>query len=77
MTTAFQCKQCSKMWTRRTLLDDACPECEGEVTDITKTSRGQEFLSIVEMPAELLSLSLDQQFIYATGPSNILSRGDS
>lgn len=71
--TALQCKKCSKIWTRRTLLDDACPECKGEIIDITNTPNGQEFLRIIHMPAELLSLSQDQKNIYATGPTSIFT----
>jgi hypothetical protein len=63
------------MWTRGTLLQDACPECEGEVRDITNTSKGQMFLSIIAAPAELRSSSLKQQNIYATGPSLIFTGG--
>lgn len=71
--TALQCKQCSKVWTRRTLLDDACPECKGEVMDITHTPNGQKFLSIITIPAELRYGPMDNQQIYATGPSILLS----
>lgn len=73
--TALQCRKCSKVWTRRTLLDDACPECKGEIVDITNTSTGQEFLRIISAPAELRSDSLKHTNIYATGPS-MLFTGD-
>jgi len=71
--TAFQCTKCSAMWTRRTLLEDACPQCKGEIKDITDTPNGQEFLRIVETPVELRSSSLGNQNIYTTGPSSIFS----
>lgn len=73
--TALQCKQCSKIWTRRTLLDDACPECKGEIVDITHTATGKEFLRIISAPAELRSDSLKHTNLYTTGPS-ILFTGD-
>lgn len=69
--TALQCKQCSKVWTRRTLLDDACPECKGEIVDITHTPNGQKFLNIISAPPELCSASLPAQNIYTTGPSSL------
>jgi DNA polymerase II large subunit len=71
--TALQCKKCSKIWTRRTLLDDACPECKGEIVDITHTAKGQEFLSIISIPTEIRTSPMDNQQIYATGPSNVFS----
>lgn len=71
--TALQCKKCSKVWTRRTLLDDACPECKGEIVDITHTATGKEFLRIIQTPVELRSESLKQTNIYTTGPSMLLS----
>jgi hypothetical protein len=64
------------MWTRRTLLEDACPECGGEVSDVTETSNGKKFLQIIT-PVEFKSASLPSQNIYATGPSALLSGDQS
>ena len=72
-SNAFQCTKCSAMWTRRTLLQDACPQCGGEIRDVTDTVKGQEFLRIVSTPVELRSESLDNQNIYATGPSSLFA----
>lgn len=69
--SALQCKKCGSVWTRQTVLQDACPECAGEIVDITNTRLGKEFLSIIGAPAELRSTS--RQDIYATGPSFLLS----
>lgn len=69
----FQCTKCSAMWTRRTLLEDACPQCKGEIKDVTNTDRGQEFLRIVSTPVEFRSESLGNQVIYATGPSSLFA----
>lgn len=72
-SSVFQCTKCAAMWTRRTLLDDACPECKGEIKDVTDTAKGQEFLRIVSTPVELRSESLQHQNIYATGPSSLFA----
>jgi len=71
---ALKCKTCAAIWTRQTILDDACPTCGGEIVDITHTNLGKEFLSIIEMPAELRSTN--KQAIYATGPSSLISPND-
>jgi hypothetical protein len=69
----FKCKQCTTLWTRRTILQDVCPECGGEIEDVTNTSHGQEFLGIIAMPDELRYGPLDNRQIYATGPSSLFS----
>ena len=71
--SVFQCTQCLAMWTRRTLLEDACPQCRGEIKDVTDTSKGQEFLRIVSTPVEFRSESLSNQNIYTTGPSSLFA----
>jgi len=71
--TALQCKNCKAIWTRQTVLDDACPQCGGEIVDITDTHTGQEFLRIISIPAEIRHTKLDKQTIYATGVSSIFS----
>ena len=71
--TVFKCLKCEALWTRRTILQDVCPQCGGEITDVTDTRVGQEFLNIIEVPAELRAGPLDQQPIYATGPSSLFS----
>jgi hypothetical protein len=60
------------VWTRRTLLDDACPECKGAVKDITDTPNGKKFLSII-IPAEEVR-AMNKKTLYATGPSSLLSQ---
>lgn len=69
--SALQCKKCGSVWTRQTVLQDACPTCAGEIVDITNTRLGQQFLSIIGAPGELRATS--RQDIYATGPSFLLS----
>lgn len=71
LRTALQCKKCSAVWTQRTLLDDACPTCGGEVVDITSTAMGEKFLNII-IPAEEVK-AMNKQNIYTTGPSSLLS----
>jgi hypothetical protein len=68
--TALKCKKCSAIWTPQTIFNDACPECEGEIVDITNTRVGQQFLSIIGMPDEIRTTS--KHNIYATGPSFLL-----
>lgn len=72
--SALQCKNCGSVWTRQTVLQDACPECAGEIVDITNTRLGKEFLSIIGAPGELRATS--KHNIYATGPSSIYSIND-
>jgi len=69
--SAFQCKKCGSVWTRQTVLQDACPKCAGEIVDITETRVGKEFLRIISTPAELRSAI--KHNIYATGPSSVFS----
>jgi DNA polymerase II large subunit len=69
----FKCNQCTALSTRRTILQDACPECGGEIQDVTETPNGQKFLSIIAMPVELRYGPLDNRQIYATGPSSLFS----
>ena len=74
--TALQCKRCKAIWTRQTVLDDACPQCGGEIVDITNTHTGKEFLRIIEIPAEIRFSHMTKKTIYATGASNIFSADD-
>jgi len=69
--TVLQCKDCKTTWIRQSILDDACLECSGEIVDITDTHTGQEFLRIIEIPAEIRFTTANA--IYATGPSSLLS----
>jgi len=73
MTTpaALQCKKCKAMWTRRTVLDDTCSKCGGDILDITGTHIGQEFLRSIAIPVEIRLTK--ENAIYATGPSTIFS----
>jgi len=67
----LQCKDCKAIWTRQTILDDACPDCNGEIVDITNTPTGQEFLRTIQVPAEVIVTNAN--VIYATGPSSLFS----
>lgn len=69
--TALQCKDCQAIWTRHTLLEDSCPQCGGEVADITHTANGQKFLNII-IPNEEMQ-AINKRIIYATGPSSLFS----
>ena len=73
---ALQCNNCKAIWTRQTVLDDACSQCGGEITDITNTHTGKEFLRIIEIPAEIRFTNMTKKTIYATGASNIFSADD-
>lgn len=70
---ALQCKNCKAIWTRHTILDDACPTCGGEIMDITNTRLGQEFLQIINVPEELRATKAERQPVYATGLSSLFS----
>jgi len=74
--SALQCKSCKAIWTRQTVLDDACPKCGGEILDITHTHTGKEFLRIIEIPAEIRFTNMHRKTIYATGASSLFSGDD-
>ena len=71
--TVYQCTRCAAMWTKQTLIDAACPECSGEVKDISDTHTGQEFLRIVKTPDEIRFTNMDKKISYASGASSIFS----
>jgi len=54
-------------------LEDTCPQCGGEIVDITATKTGKEFLRIITAPAEIRLPNVKRPTIYATGGFNWFS----
>lgn len=71
--TVFQCTKCQGLHARKSILQDVCPTCGGEIVDVTHTRAGRKFLNNTAIPTELRHSPLDGQNVYATGPSNLFS----